>query len=240
MAVLIAVFAAGVVRGFSGFGAGMIVVPVAAAAYSPQHAVVVFLVLDTLPALPLVIPTLRKVSLAELAPVVAGYACLLPLGIWFLKTGDTGVLRWCMSAVIILAAVCLWSGWKYTGPRSLAVRAGVGGLAGFLGGSMGVPGPPVVLYWMAQSNGAGFVRAHLIVFLTVAQWFAGIGLISAGLVTREALTLGFISAPLFLVALLIGARMFGQATETAYRRIAFGIIITAAVLTLPALDMLRG
>ena len=240
LALLIATIVAGLVRGFAGFGTGMIVGPVAAAAYSPQHAVVLFLVIDILPALPLAVPALRKTSLSELGPVVAGYACLLPLGIWFLATGDTGALRWFMSAIILVVAAVLWSGWYYTGPRNPAVRLGVGGLAGFLGGSVGMPGPPVILYWMALRTGAGFVRANLIVFFVVTQIISGAGLIVAGIITREALTLGLVCVPAYLACMLIGARMFGLASEALYRRIAIVIVVAAAILTLPALDALRG
>ena len=240
LALLIAVIAAGLVRGFAGFGTGMIVGPVAAAAYSPQHAVVLFLVIDIVPALPLVVPALRKTNLSELGPVVAGYACLLPFGIWFLKTGDTEALRWFMSAVILVAAGVLWSGWYYTGPRNPAVRAGVGGLSGFLGGSVGMPGPPVILYWMALRTGAGFVRANLIVFFVVAQIISGAGLIAAGIITREALALGLICVPAYLACMLCGARMFGFASEALYRGVAIIIVIAAAIVTLPALDALRG
>lgn len=238
--VVAAVFVAGVVRGFSGFGTAMIVGPATAAAYSPQTAVVVIMIIDTLPMLPLVVPALKKVEAREIAPVVAGYALALPLGIWFLKTGDTTLLRWFMSAIIFIVVVVLWSGWYYRGPRTVPVRLGVGGMSGFLGGSTSVLGPPVILYWMAMRTGAGFVRANLMVYLTVAEVFAFVGLFVGGLLTGPAVSLGIICSPFYLIGLLIGAGLFGTASEATYKRVALAIVLAAAVLAMPALDGLRG
>jgi uncharacterized membrane protein YfcA len=234
-----AVAVAGIVRGFSGFGTGMIVGPVGAMTFGPKVAIVILLVIDSLPMIPLMVGAVKKVKLRELAPVAAGYALLVPLGIWFLKTGDTDTLRWFMSLVIFVAVAVLWSGWYYRGPRNVPVRLAVGGVSGFLGSAAGIGGPPVILYWMALRTGAGFVRANLIIFLAVTSVFSATGLFLAGLVTRQAVTQGALYAPVYLAGLTIGARLFGFSSETTYKRIALTIVLAAAILTLPALDGLR-
>lgn len=238
--VLAAVLVAGVVRGFSGFGTAMIVAPIGAAAFSPQTAVVIIAVVDTLPMIPLILSAWRKVDWRQLAPVVTGYALALPLGLWFLTAGDPTVLRWFMSIVIFIVVIVLWSGWYYTGPRSLPVRLSVGGMSGFLGGAASISGPPVILYWMALRTGAGLVRANLIIFLASAQLFAIAGLYVAGLFTQQSVGLGIAYMPAYLVALLIGARLFGRASEETYKRVALIIVLCAAVLAMPLLDGLRG
>lgn len=235
-----AIVVAGIVRGFSGFGTGMIVGPVGAMIFGPRIAIVILLVIDSLPMIPLVIGALKKVSLRELLPVAAGYGLLMPLGLWVLKTGDTEALRWFMSMVIFVAVAVMWSGWYYRGPRNMPVRLAVGGMSGFLGGAAGIGGPPVILYWMALRTGAGFVRANLIIFFAMTSLFSLIGLFYAGLLTTRAATLGAFYAPAYLAGLLVGAHLFGFASEAAYKRIALLIVLAAAFLTLPALDGLRG
>ena len=239
-AVMAAVLTAGVVRGFSGFGTAMVVGPVAAAAYSPQTAVIVIVIIDSLPILPLVVPALRKVDPREIGPVAAGYALALPLGIWFLTAGDPIMLRWFMSMVIFLVVLVLWSGWRYRGPRTVPVRAGVGGISGFLGGSTSLSGPPVILYWMALRTGAGYVRANLLVYLFIAELFAIGGYFLSGLLTAPAISIGITVAPIYLAGLLVGGALFGRASEATYRRIALLIVLCAAVLAMPVLDGVRG
>ena len=233
-----AIAVAGIVRGFSGFGTGMIVVPVASMTFGPKVAIVILLVIDSLPMIPLIVGAVKKVKLRELVPVAAGYGLFMPLGIWFLKTGDTETLRWFMSAVIFVAVAVLWSGWYYHGPRNVPVRLAVGGMSGFLGSAAGIGGP-VILYWMALRTGAGFVRANLIIYFAITSVFSAVGLFLADLITRQTVTQGLLYTPVYLAGLMIGAHLFGFSSEATYKRIALTIVLAAAILTLPALDGLR-
>ncbi len=79
------------------------------------------------------------------------------------------------------------------------------------------PAAPVILYWMALRTGAGFVRANLIIFFALTQVFSGAGLLVAGLVTRQSVTLGVLYAPVYLVGLLVGARLFGFSSDATYK-----------------------
>ena len=58
-AVLAVLLLAGLVRGFSGFGTGMVAIPVLAATHDPVTAVVVIAIVDSLPQLPAALPALR-------------------------------------------------------------------------------------------------------------------------------------------------------------------------------------
>jgi uncharacterized membrane protein YfcA len=103
-ALLATVLVAGVARGLSGFGTGMIVAPVAGALYGPQVAVVVIVVMDSLPVLPVTLPALRIARWREVLPVTAGLMLLLPVGIWLLREGDPVVLRWAISLAVLACA----------------------------------------------------------------------------------------------------------------------------------------
>ena len=122
----------------------------------------------------------------------------------------------------------------------MPVRLGVGGVSGFLGGSTALSGPPVILYWMAMRTGAGLVRANLLVFLMAAEILAFTGFFLSGLLTGPAVSVGIVASPVYMVGLLVGARLFGLASEATYKRIALIIVLAAAVLAMPALDGLRG
>lgn len=238
---LVTVAVAGLVRGFSGFGTGMIVVPVVSALYSPALAVVIIMVMDVLPMAPLVRSSFAQASLKEVVPVAIGSALALPAGLWFLANGDTLTLRWFIAGTIFVAVVLLWTGWKYTGPRTHPVRLGVGMMSGFLGGAAGISGPPVILFWMALSTGTGFVRANTILLFAVTWVLAAFGLWWNGLITAEALLIGVLASPVYLAAVLTGSRLYAGVSDATYRTIALVIILTAAIIALPALDpLIRG
>ena len=234
--ILAACLLAGLVRGFSGFGTSMILMPVIAAVYSPQTAVVLVFLIDSTAAIPVVIPELRRGEWKSLLPGFAGFLVVLPLGLAVLKFGDPVVLRWSLAILIMLSVVILWSGWRYEGPRSRAIDTAIGGVSGFTGGACGLPGPPVIIYWMAARLKAAVVRANTMVFLYITDCAIGVGLFLSGILTFDGLIKGAGAMPFYLAGLLIGARGFSMANETTYRRIAFLIILVAAITSLPLFD----
>lgn len=234
--ILAACLIAGLVRGFSGFGTSMILMPVIAAIYSPQTAVVLVFLIDATVALPVVIPEFRRVEWRSLLPGFAGFLVILPVGLAVLKFGDPVALRWALAFLISLSVAILWSGWRYEGPRSRTVEVLVGGVAGFTGGACGLPGPPAIVYWMAARLKAAIVRANTMVFLYLTDCALGLGLFLSGILTVDGLIKGAGAMPFYLAGLLIGARLFGRSGEIAYRRVAFIIILAAAITSLPAFD----
>lgn len=92
-ALLATVLVAGVARGLSGFGTGMIVAPVAGALYGPQGALVIIVIIDSLPTVPITLPVLRIARWREVLPVFAGLLLFFPAGIMILTRGDPFMLR---------------------------------------------------------------------------------------------------------------------------------------------------
>lgn len=232
-AVVLAALVAGLVRGFAGFGAGMIFVPLAAALTGPKIAVVTLWIMDTLPTLTIVIPALKQVEWRSIAPVAVGYAITVWAGVWVLANGDPDMLRWAISLAILATLPVLWSGWRYHGPRPFALSAGVGGVSGIMGGAAQLPGPPVLIYWLAGEDPAWRIRANVIVLFFMLTALSGTSMAANGLFVADAVTAGVICAPVFGLALFIGQRSFARATETGYRRFAFILILVVAITTLP-------
>lgn len=237
MQILIAiVFVTGIIRGFAGFGSGMIIGPSAASFFGPQMALIMITIMDSIPTLTLVWSARKDVNVRELLPVVLGYAILAPLGIWLLVTGDATALRWFISVSILVAVVILWSGWKYQGPRTTPVSLTVGGLGGFMGAAAALPGPAVLVYWLASATKAITVRANMIYYLFLTDLIVIVGYITADLYTAEGILRGLLCVPGYFIGIQIGARFFAGASDTTYRRVAFVMILLAAIVSIPLLD----
>ena len=237
-ALLATVLLAGIARGLSGFGTGMIVAPVAGALYGPQMAIVIIVIMDSLPVLPVTLPALRQARWRDVLPVAAGLFVMLPVGVMLLTSGDPMTMRWAISLAILACAAALWSGWTWRGPRNGAVAAGVGGVAGLLGGMASIPGPPVILYWLASGLPAALLRANLLTLFFLGEFLSIGNLWLAGLFERMPVMLGIAAAPAYFAGLWLGARLYGLASEETYRRVTFGLIVAAAVLALPATESL--
>lgn len=236
LAVIAIVFFTGIIRGFSGFGSGMIIGPTASAFFGPQTALAMLTIIDLIPTLTLVWPARRHVNWKELFPVVIGYALLAPLGIWVLKTGDATALRWFITVTILIAVAILWSGFHYSGPRSRKVSFTFGGVSGFMGAAAALPGPAVLIYWLAGAAKAATVRANMILFLFLTDLIVIAGYLVADFYTSDVLARSFLCMPGYFIGIEIGKRFFFSASEITYRRVAFIMILVAAVSSIPLLD----
>lgn len=226
-------FVAGLARGFSGFGAALIFVPLASRFIGPQQAAPLLLLTDGIVALPLAWSSWALASRREVATMVIGGILGVPLGTLALASGDPLVLRWLIVALVASMLALLLSGWRYHGKPHAAATVGVGALSGICGGIAQIGGPPVVAYWLGGAHAPDRMRASTILyfaFMTVVTFFS---YLAGALLTREILWLAIMMVPTFAAGLYIGSRIFGFARPDIFRRICFGLIALSLVLSLP-------
>jgi len=235
--VIAVVFITGIIRGFSGFGSGMIIGPSTSAFFGPPMALAMITIMDLFPTFIIVWGARKDVVWKEVIPVVIGYAILVPVGVWLLKSGDPVTLRWFISISIFIAVAILWSGWKYKGPRGKTTSFSFGGLGGFMGAAAALPGPAVLIYWLASTAKAVTVRANMIYYLLLTDFLIIIGYIIGDIYTKEAVIRGFLCVPGYFIGIAIGMRFFSGASERLYRNVAYVMILLAAITSLPALDV---
>lgn len=234
--VALAAALAGVVRGFTGFGAALVFIPIASSIVPPWQAVVLLFLIDGVTSLPLLPDALRRCTWREVVPLVLGAAVTVPLGTHFLLSVDPTALRWALSALALVSVGVLASGWRYHRAPGPVLSAAVGTTSGFLGGLCTFWGPPIVIFWLGGQSASATVRANVIVFLTAMSVVAGVvfaahGLFKPGLVLHAVLQM-----PAYGLALWIGARLFRYASEDVFRRIAYLVIVGAAISSAPVFD----
>ena len=160
---------AGIVRGFTGFGTAMIYLPFAGAVLHPVAALVSLITMDVFGPLPLVPNALRKGHPRDIALMGVGMLLMLPLGLYLLAKMEADTYRYIVSGATLACVALLLSGFRYRGRLTRPLIAATGGLGGFLGGVAGVPGPPVMVLYMASRLPAEAIRANLILFLLMAD-----------------------------------------------------------------------
>ncbi len=235
---LATVVVAALVRGFSGFGAAMIFVPVGGLLYEPKTAVVMQFVAGAVVSLPMMAPAVRICRWSEVAPLLIGATLAVPFGVQLLVATDPEALRWVISIVILALVAVLGSGWRYRARPSLPTTLAIGGVAGVAGGMSNLYGPPIVLFWLGGQSAAAVVRANLLVFLGLTTVVSAVAFWLADLFTREVLVRGVVMMPVYGVALWLGARSFGRASEGFYRWVALGLCAFAALAGLPVWERL--
>lgn len=229
---------AGLVRGFSGFGAAMVFVPLAGVVVRPEVAVPLLFVADNLATLHITLPSFRRCCWAEILPLAAGASLTIPLGVLLLATADPEPMRWAISLAILLAVALLASGWRLQGELPLAGTAAVGGLAGLAGGAAALYGPPLILFWLGGRSGAAQVRDNIYAIFGLLSVVAGITLWLNGLLTLPVLYEALTLLPVYGLGTLAGARLFRGASEGLFRRLGLGLCALAALAALPLWEKL--
>jgi len=110
-----------------------------------------------------------------------------------------------------------------------------------MGAAAALPGPSVLIYWLASAAKAIEVRANMIWYLFLTDLLIILGYLFSDIYSWEALYRSILCIPGYLVGIWIGSRFFSAASEQVYRLIAFIMILIAAITSMPFLDsMMRG
>ncbi|MBO9426106.1 sulfite exporter TauE/SafE family protein [Labrenzia sp. R4_1] len=231
-------FVAGYIRGFAGFGAGMIFMPVAASVMLPSTAAATFLFIDSIVSLPLVRRAIHLCDWSTVIPAVIGSVLFVHAGAWLLATMDVLTLRWIISAVVAGTLALVVSGWRYQKHPTPPVSFGVGAVSGVLGGVSQVSAPPVAAFWLSGRNDTPVIRANLIMFFPLASIGTFVAYILNGFFTVEVARLLVLAIPVYGIALYLGSKGFTGSNQRTYRWIANLLIAIAAITSLPLLDPL--
>ncbi|MGJ3262642.1 MAG: sulfite exporter TauE/SafE family protein [Salinarimonas sp.] len=227
---------AGCARGFSGFGAGLIFMPLASSTLGPQVAAPVLLLIDTVLIAPFVPAAWHTCDKRAVSWMALGAYAGVPAGAAALVLVEETTMRWLLVALIAALLALLVSGWRYGGRPRAPLTLGVGMVSGLLSAAAQVGGPPAIAYWLGSRAKAAEVRANLVVFIVLAALGAAVAYLVGGLLTPPILALALVIGPFYGLGLFLGSRAFGLAGEVVFRRICYGLIALAAIVSLPALD----
>lgn len=235
-----AALAGGLSRGFSGFGAALVFVPLASAAVGPRAAVPVLALLECVSCLIFLPGAWRHAERREVAIMAAGAIGAVPLGALILASADPVALRWGLTGLVLLAVAVLASGWRYRGEGAVPMTIGVGAVGGVMSGTAMLGGVAPAAWWLGRAAPAVTVRANMNLYFAILTAAVAAAFAWRGLFGWESAWLALAAGPSYGAGLWGGAALFGLASETAFRRAGYALILAAAVLGMPLWDPLTG
>ena len=231
---------ASVARGFSGFGSALIFMPLASTVAAPRTVAALLLVIDLVAAAPLAPNAWKHADRKAVALMAFGSLLTVPLGTYALTRLDPVTTRWIIVAFVAALLALLISGWRYHGKAHPAATIGVGGTAGFCSGLAQTGGPPVVAYWLGQPIAGAIARANIILYFALSDVVSFASYLVSGILTTDTVKLSLLVGPVYALGLFLGARLFGVASETLFRRVCYSLIALAVIISLPVLDSWLG
>lgn len=224
------VFLAGLLRGFTGFGFSLAAVPLLSLIMPPAQAVPVpvVLVLQLFVSVAGLRDAVRLCDWRSVWVLALGAALATPLGTWGLVHLQAGSIRLVIAAIVVAGAA---GGFRLAVAPTGAGALPFGMAAGLFNGLAGIPGPPVVAYFLASPVPSGTTRGSMIVIFLLTSALALAPLAWSGLVGRESLGAAAAGFPLVLAGSWLGARAFRHSTDRQYRAVALLLLLATAALS---------
>ncbi|MGE0226804.1 MAG: sulfite exporter TauE/SafE family protein [Acetobacteraceae bacterium] len=234
--VLFGVFAASVLRGFTGFGFGLAAVPLLSLALPPAEVVPFVVVLQVAVGLGGLRAAWRHCDWRAVGGLVPGLVMGIPVGLAILTSLSPNVVRLAIGLVIAASVVLLARGASLPHRPSIALSGAVGLISGVISGLASMGGPPIVVYLLALGHSAVIVRATSIVFFMLSGMMSMASMSIAGLIDREVLIWAGLSVPVLFAGSWLGTWGFHQAKPHHHRATALAVLsVLAVVLILRAL-----
>ena len=227
-----AAVAAGLMRGFAGFGSAMVTAPVFAILFGPVETVAVIILMEIVVTVQLMPGILGDVEWRFVGPMAAVAALFMPLGSWLLVSMDPGLMARAMAAIVVAFAVVLMTGWRYRGERRHLPTMVVGAVSGVMVAATTLGIPPVMLYMLSGRDTAVRNRANVIGYFAVTLTVLIALMSAAGMMSLDAVWRAAMLMPGFMLTTWIGGRLFRQSSEHLYRRVALVFLLGVGVFGL--------
>lgn len=216
------------VRGLTGFGMAILLVPVLALALPPVEAVVLT------NALSLMIGATEIRSLvrdAERSAWVIGALVVVttPIGLYALSLTGRDVARLIIALIALSAFAAILLPRRGNAVPGRGVTSAVGVLSGLMTGYAGMPGPPVVPFYAGRDLPRPVAKASMQLIFTIA---ATAGLVSAtwlGILRLELLLFAVLILPLIILGNRLGARVSGTISDPVWRA-SVGLVLGGAAV----------
>lgn len=220
----VAMFTAAFVRGFTGFGSSLMWVPSLSLVLPPVAVLPITFLLELGVSTQLVPGVRREADWPSVVRIVAGAAVGVPVGLSLVAAISESAARAGVASTVIVAAVLLSRGIRLKHTFSSAATISVGGAAGLLMGAVGIPGPPIFLYYLSAPIEMRISRASIIVLIFAV---AGVSCVTAflnGMMDRDAMVRAALLLPIVLVGSFLGSRAFGRTDQEKARRFALALL----------------
>lgn len=221
---------AGIVRGIVGFGFALIVISGLNVVAVPVEVVPLATILDLVGGINMAPKVWRDVHWKGARWLGLGALIGLPLGIMLLVSLNPDAMRMGISVAILISVILIARGFVFRQVPGSPLMFLTGGMAGFLSGSGGIPGPPLILLYLSSPLPMVTTRATTVAFFLLVDTVALIGMGSQDLVTMETWARAAVLVPISVIGIAIGSRLFVVARPAHVKTAALWLLAVLAIV----------
>lgn len=223
------IFAAALLRGLTGFGFAIAAVPLLSLLLPPVLAVPFVICLQFLGNLFEIRSSVQEGHWPSLRWLILGALIGIPVGVFALSLLSASTARLGIAAATAAAVLMLTRHIALAAVPNLKVAFPAGILAGLFSGLAGMPGPPVIAFYMASPVSRVAMRASLNIFFLANAVIALASAFALKLVNWDIAVYTLLALPLMFLGQRIGLRYFHRGSDRTHRMIAVCALAAIAV-----------
>lgn len=218
------ILVASVLQTSTGFGFSILATPFLLLLFEPAEAIQINLVLSLVISAALINTIKSDIDYGLIKRFMAGSVLGLPVGIMTFVLIGVDLLKLGVGAVILLLTIFLIFRFRIKRSRNKDFIAG--GLSGSLTSSIGMPGPPLLLYFSGTDTEKATLRGTTLAFyLFIYLASLVIQLIFVG--TNKTIWISSLwGLPLVFIGLYLGQKLFDRINQRVFRIIVYIILLT--------------
>jgi uncharacterized protein len=223
--IILVVFFASIIRGFSGFGFSAICISGFSFVLPPIEIVPIILILEVLISIFMIQHIWNRIDWKFVFKLLIGIVIGSPIGLYLLKYLSSEITHLLVCLIIIFFSILLMKGYKNQNINNDYSKIFTGIVSGALNGLTTLGGMPVALFLLVTSIQPAVIRGSLAALFFLTDIYAFILSFFAGIVDMTTI---YRIIPLIIIlpiGVFIGNKFFVKSKEETYRKVVFYFLI---------------
>lgn len=232
LTMMLVVFIAGIVRGFTGFGSALLAVPALAVIYGPVQAVVIEVLIEVPVCLGLLPTAIKHAERRTILPMIGMFMLFVPVGALLLTITNPDLVKILISLFVLFAVGLMWQQARIAHMFSPRANYIVGALSGTTQGLTGMAGPLFATALIARGDSSIRTRANISALACGIIFFSVISFGVLGLLTAELAFYALLASPGILLGVWVGSLLFRRYGDLKLRDVILCFLAFTAIFTL--------
>ncbi|MEK3934306.1 sulfite exporter TauE/SafE family protein [Sporosarcina sp. FSL W7-1349] len=220
---IVLVLVASLLQTSTGYGFSIIGTPFLLLMYPAHTAIQINIILSLCLSTFMMFKIGNEVDKTLFGRLIKGSVIGLVFGLLIYLYLDIRFLKMAVGGLILILTVSLI--FKLTIHRTSRGDLAAGGISGLLTTSIGVPGPPLLLYFSGTGTDQVTLRSTTLAFYLVVYFVSLVMQISFGGTSLEAWTSSLIALPSLFIGMLLGQFLFKWISQELFRIITYVILL---------------
>ncbi|WP_234122664.1 sulfite exporter TauE/SafE family protein [Clostridium hydrogenum] len=221
----ISILLASVTQGMTGFGFALIAVPLLSL-FIPEirNITPIIVIYSLLTNIIIAYKARHYVNFKKIIPLIIFGIAATPIGTLMLIYVKVQPLKIVIGLIVTITAFAMLKNLKIEIKNEKIAYSIVGILSGFLNGSAGLSGPPVVLFLTNQNTDKDVFRSNLTFYGIATNIFAIILFVLEGVINISVLRFTIYYIPALIIGVFLGIKLSAKINEVLFRKLTIYLI----------------